>query len=602
MRITRARIDGIKGVTDDYEFGDVNVITGDNESGKTAILDAIVLGCLGWSPKYGRRPMDIGRAVSGATASVVIDFSDGQQNTFSMQRGRKPVLSTAHEFPVHAFDARAFYDEGPKARQRVVFGASDGIDPLAVTDMARKAVKEADGTHDGREAVLKALLKALKSVEVDGDGIKLVDDILAMIAEERRARRRERDEKQGLVSSLAESVSAVNLAEIDPEIDERLAALNRRIGEVTESARMHAQEAASLEDCEEFQTGYIETDSVPEIVDQSIEALESKLERLKAIEAVDWQRRIDRSRSLLNSWKDKIEEPPPRHPGIECECPKCGHAFQLKSDESPEWVESNASIEARNQVASLETHLADTRAAMEADNQEAFEAAQREIAEIGIQLEELMAERAKFAHNARIKEIAEKVDTHRAEYDKAKDTIAELSARIDGLRKAKSESDEYRTSLKQIEDGRLKVCLCDDVLSILNQTEKSIADWKADKIVAVATRFIAPVNRLAEAVIGGRYTFRDGDFWLASKTGEAHVSSMSGIQLATLYAGLGIALSAGSPSRILIMDEMQAFTRSRRRLLLETVRRMIADGEIDQFFGIDLDPVEADGVSVIHAG
>src|SRR5438045_7546804 len=79
MRITHVSAVNVKAPSFQHELGAVNVIVGNNFSFKTAILEAIRLGLLGFVPGLPRTNQGIFSLSSGPSMSVQLRLSDGRK-------------------------------------------------------------------------------------------------------------------------------------------------------------------------------------------------------------------------------------------------------------------------------------------------------------------------------------------------------------------------------------------------------------------------------------------------------------------------------------------------------------------------------------------
>src|ERR1051325_3163219 len=79
---------GLKGRTFEYQLGKVDLFVGPSFSGKTAVLDAIKIGLLGYHPKLGRRSAATFSLASGEFMSIEGELGGAKlRHAWKMERG-----------------------------------------------------------------------------------------------------------------------------------------------------------------------------------------------------------------------------------------------------------------------------------------------------------------------------------------------------------------------------------------------------------------------------------------------------------------------------------------------------------------------------------
>jgi hypothetical protein len=74
-------------------------------------------------------------------------------------------------------------------------------------------------------------------------------------------------------------------------------------------------------------------------------------------------------------------------------------------------------------------------------------------------------------------------------------------------------------------------------------------------------------------------------------------------QQAITYASLGVSLATKSPFRLFMMNEMTPLHPTNRRKLAESITKLVTNGELDQFIGLDHDETPylgIEGLTIVH--
>ena len=125
--------ENLKGRSFSYDLSPVNVIIGDNEVGKTAVLDAVIMTLLGYKLKPGKPPLRSAAAIfrscgcrgGGATElDLQAELTDGQtiHRNWTMKRGKISYTGPDAEWiPPLLLDPTGFFAiSGPERRNHVL--------------------------------------------------------------------------------------------------------------------------------------------------------------------------------------------------------------------------------------------------------------------------------------------------------------------------------------------------------------------------------------------------------------------------------------------------------------------------------------------------
>jgi hypothetical protein len=144
----------------DLEFTKpIVVITGDNQAGKTSILDSLTLALVGHIPRLGKTNEKLSSVIGwsgvldihaevpdsdfGGTIKRKFRLSGNEVDGYKKSADKEPLCSAA-------LDARSFLSSGPTARIEIIqraLGASLTISPADVRNIIQKSITDAGGQH-----------------------------------------------------------------------------------------------------------------------------------------------------------------------------------------------------------------------------------------------------------------------------------------------------------------------------------------------------------------------------------------------------------------------------------------------------------------------
>lgn len=133
MKLTKLSAQNLKAQTFSHDLASVNIITGANASGKTAVLSAVRLVLLGYDSKLGKTPQAIfaacGTKGGGAIGMTVTgQFSDGSsiERAWAMRKGKVSYTGPEQEYiPPVMLDPTAYFAMTGPARLNYVLAQCD---------------------------------------------------------------------------------------------------------------------------------------------------------------------------------------------------------------------------------------------------------------------------------------------------------------------------------------------------------------------------------------------------------------------------------------------------------------------------------------------
>lgn len=132
MRIASATLTNVKGLTAKLTLAPLTVITAsDNHARKTAVVDGIKAGLLGYHPALGKRPAETFRLSSGESMTVTLCFDTGAHLTRSWKAGKRGAigLESEGEAPpgmLAVLDTQAFIGANAKTRLAMLAHVATG--------------------------------------------------------------------------------------------------------------------------------------------------------------------------------------------------------------------------------------------------------------------------------------------------------------------------------------------------------------------------------------------------------------------------------------------------------------------------------------------
>lgn len=129
------------------------------------------------------------------------------------------------------------------------------------------------------------------------------------------------------------------------------------------------------------------------------------------------------------------------------------------------------------------------------------------------------------------------------------------------------------------------------------KAESEVAGAVKDLILAEKTKMVEQVfgkllavaNRLCEPILRSPLAYHDGRLGRWEKTKFVGWKTFSGCEKALAFAAMSIALAVDAPIKIVMLDELGRLGRDNVRQLVLLVEKLVNEGVLDQFIGIDTD-------------
>lgn len=169
MKITKCTAYNVKGQTFEFALGAFTIIIGDHRQGKTARLDALRLGLIGFVPTIGKTNAETYRALGGeGTMYVILDTDCGKAERAWSRAGdsiklKESINPMIPQTPLILLDSRSFFAMTPAAKTKWAFEHAKfdaaAFSPLAL--LARVKVLKADPHTVEHEVELATIVEDL---------------------------------------------------------------------------------------------------------------------------------------------------------------------------------------------------------------------------------------------------------------------------------------------------------------------------------------------------------------------------------------------------------------------------------------------------------
>ncbi len=640
MKLKNIKAENIKGRNIDVTLGPVNVFVGPSFSGKTAILDAIKIGLLGYHPSLGKRPQAAFALANGAAMSVNVEFENTDPKTpnwfrHQWQVERGSVKYTGPDklpsIPAVLLDVREYLGLSGPDRLKYMFERAAVGDAVTAADlfgqMNQIEVKE------GAPAQLHAAIA--EAIQIVGDldtarheeGVTVQTWLETVLDQFKAAAKDSGDavkRMQGLVQGsvdLKAQAAAPKLANVDADLasarkklDAARIDLDRALQDQSKETKRKARiEALKSEVLNVDPAKVTELKSVIEAKRLSITGYKSRTIELHA-PAADGRAKIaglerDEKRITLEIEDEKAQHS--EQMKLKC-CPFC------KSDRKG-WTQA---LE-KAHVAAIDTKevaLTQTRKALEKQQaalekatvalgkSEALDAANGtvldEIAALEDQcstwnatLQQHAAARAELAvlegQVVPVLNAAELSDLRLA-VTRLQGDVAALDLRQKQYVAGQQAEVQSAKARAELERQRVRSAVFKAGVELVRDTQQKCVDGAIGALLGTARKF-------TDGIMPGKLDYRDGDigYW-AGSTWVSH-STFSGTEEALSYAAFSVALAAESEVRLVLIDELGIADGATKNQIIGRMVELVAAGVIEQFIGCDVskaDYVGANGVTV----
>lgn len=627
MKIKRVAAKNVKGRTFDHELQSVSVIVGNSFGGKTAILDAIKLGLLGWHPKYGRKPSGSFRLASGTSMNVLLETDDNETINRAWKLSGNSVKVTGPEsevVPALLLDCREYFGMTGPQRMAYLFSKIDAGDKTETDGKLLKLVRsikpkeETEHTQAAIQECVDIIIEQNKARDIEEASTQQwMEAIVAEIKEKKTEADALVKQMAGLTQGTVQLDQGEILRDVQPELiklREQLAKANdeltkmRAIRDGAENVKKtidalkqsvkHGQDSAARK--LQLQKN-LECLDHPGTAPDIQPLLEAKTAAAASVR--DLAAEIDRAEKSFATAKQKLADAMSK----EC-CPFCkskakGWRKEIEAEYQGQMDDTAADLkklEEKFRAADLfskessKAHM-DFQKKLEAWRMKAGEAAsiESEIRRLEPhitngntsqeRLDELTAGQPAQFDAAAMNEVADRINDLRMQISDAEDRQKQFLAN-----QGKQQQAAQGVEKLQKEQARAEV---------MKMAGKATAEFQSEMIDGAIGGLMGVANQFCEGVVSWRLSYRDGEIGYATEAGSwVPNDCFSGAEEALCYAAMAVALANTAKCKIVMIDELGIIDPETKAKLLNRMMELEGSGVIDQFVGCD---VTAQGVGGI---
>lgn len=631
-RLTYISGTNIRGFDFEYPLKPVTVFCGQNESGKTAALDAIRIALLGYLPRLGKQNEATMKLASQQQVNLSVNLliTDGDAtlpNTRTWRRQpngdlKKIEVCEIKDIPEVLFDLRAWLGLTQKKRIEMIFERLGKTEiRIDEGEILSKLLKiEVLPIDEGKAAVNdlgtfvnKSLAGARRSKQ---SGLDWLTALVKELDDEKKSYAVTQERLSGQVVALRPATIPKTVKPQIDQIAKELKTVCARIAELEAARQAIGRGQARHKELEA-------TIALPVPTAKEIKELEFKIAQLKAkvdgfrsdVPELEKQRdskareytnqktKLDMAMALTAKLKDQIIQID-QLPG----CPTCK---SKKKGWQEEWLAKLTEELAISEKAeatlheSLETTrkhgkvLSDKLEAARKTAQAASETAKMH-SDMVETLENLVAcqEEVKKAI-AELKQMTEIT----GRFDQSE--LEQLQKKADSLQIQKDELLKQQSEFDRSEADRAKSATIEKQL-IAAQTRVEVFKRASTAIVLeqeailghAFKSILVDARRFTDDILLGPLDYRSGELGMETEKGWVSHETFSGRGQALAYVGLSIALAQASPVKIVILDEAGIFDKPTKIKVVERLLALAKEGFIDGAYLAD--PDAEDYASIKH--
>lgn len=607
------------------QIAPVTVFTGDNETGKTARLKAIMIGLLGHDPELGIQPGSTALHGGKNGLSVGLTFDNGTTNQRVFTRkGAKVTLNetAAITVPVVMLNADSYFDLGSKDRMRTVF-ALGGASPEDLLAKCKDRVSKIQMVPHGEVEsshlrTLSAFIDTTWTASVDKPGNEKLPIVIRALRDKINLLRSTKDAKSALSSERSEADNiTTNPTQEIKEVDATILRLQGSISQL--KAKLDAWQASvkkrtELEaliagftpaNDEELASLRKERDELQATVEGFTSLAHAEATALKAAKADVTKLRSEWGLAHAELESAKAQTCPES-------CPVCGSSADgwaaRKSEHAAGLVKQLAILKGNcERIQAAYT----TAGELVAKHTEALQRETTRDEEHRIRLArlnkvrgELQAIEQKAASVAQAKSTLESVreaefaetDIHTLEM--FTNQMVEANAKKTVVMAKLQAWNRYQAD-RAASAGLIEECEgLDAEIKVVKEVVATIESVQESEVECIFKNLMAHANRFTAGILRAPIEFRNGEVGI--QIGEQFVSdTLCGKERQIVQLAMSAALAASSSFKLLMVDEFSVFSAETQKVLLERIVSLVNEGVIDQFIAGGTSCVPVDGVKII---
>ena len=625
MKIKTLTARGLKAGDFTHELGAVNLVTGANFTGKTARLDAIRLGLLGFLPELGKQGASTFALANNGSLSVGLTTDTGltSQRSWLSDKGRVKSTESGDlpTTPPVLMDPQEYFALGEKDRVRYVFGLADlesktGVADTLIANLKRIKCSEHEAAHERKIAELCGLVDDTdrERHESSGSVQEWIDELIKRVRDDARTAKQVADRMNKTVQGNESLTASVTPAS---DVTDQLQEANTtRDGLVTRRAELFSERTrltgieAERSRLERFASGCVDQSDKRlflimvaregEIAAATKGFVSKRAEAMGNLREIEGTIKSDSRRLAEIKAERKAANAKFDAEIVQPGCPYCGacadgwqnqikDGFNLQNEKFTEQIESlTQSLAALGYTQDKATAALAAETLLDAEQ----EKLNSELWGIRENLKKIDAE-VKALDNARaqldgieviaptkLAEIQGSLDALETELGSIDAQIAVLNAA--NRRFVEAQQDEARQAAAQI--ARMEISTD---IEVLKEAVKMLESFQAHLVAEVFGDLLNAANKVTTGILRSPLEYREGE--IGRTEGSVWVShrTFSGTEKAIAYAGMSLALAKDAPVRIVMIDELGRLDAENKTLLLQRMVELTTAGTLDQFIGVD---------------
>lgn len=613
MHINRVLAHNFKGQSIDRTIGPVTVILGDNFAGKTSIADAIRLSLSGYLPAIGKTSPLLWSALAGnpeaeGTMDTQVYFDTGRTSKLTFSRNKKGSIALEGAVPSDLaldpmlLDVRQFFRLTAEQRTAAIFAAAGDVQ-IKTDDIEKTlwGIEAMPVAH--RDTVLRDLTaEVLKAFKAEPSPQRTCEKLTAAWKERLKdVKAREKIASGAFAGMKLPQVMPAYPDGLEEAVRQRddllvkrgeLTALLRddqRVAQLEVIVRQKTEELEAARKALEEEPAPGEQPSQPTILIE-YEAAQTEIAELR-----------ERLR-VVNEEHARVKAEHARMEGVDL-CPCCGlkggmdRARENLAKRLVELTESGAqATKALEEILEPFDDIRSVGAEFAEAKQEYAQATQRladlktavATAEAGLDRAKAELEKLTGDRHDRVKVLTEAVAG-----------LPPLETRITEMKALKTEFDNYQSLIREREKREQECLRMGCEVTVLDGAVKGLSALIAKVSEEVFAKVLGLSDAFTSGLINSPLKFRDGE--LGREVSEADQAmgrkaplgswiphtSFSGTEELLAMAGFAVALARMAPFKLVILDELGRLTADRRSAVVKRVKKLVADGVIDQVVLID---------------
>lgn len=605
----------------------ITMIVGRNFAGKTAILQAIKLGLLGFIPGLSKRARDIFMALSSGR-SMAIQLNVGGthliEHAWVMDKDKvsydhRPAAGLP-ETPLVVLDAKSYFEMPAQERIGMIFKTMQ-------LDNSNIQQRIADIARDFERGNMEGPARTLREViTTHGDRFQdWLERALVRIGEMEKENKAAAERMQKTVQGLAhlenQSVAAP-AAQLRQQLEAARADLEKLVMDhaaarkpfelANNQAQQRARHTALIQRYEPLAAGYenaqAEYDKENALLNPNgppvLREVREKLLQARA----DHNDAVNRAAIATEALAEF--EADMKALAAKPKCPTCRRKFagKMNAEAQAEIDEERAKLE----VAVKEKTAAIKKAATAKDRAqkahddllaeaEQYTAIHARVMEAKIKLDHGKSAKEQLEESRQVMATLGVVETSQDGAEEAQRLAEAIDEKRESITKLEGDirtADMAAGGVKRLTDARQEAERHTVLAKSYKGALKALQERREAFIAEAFKPLLKVCNLFGQEIMITPLEYHDGELGRRREDGGwISMVAFSGAEEAITYAAINAALGATSPARIVLMDEMGKIDVPNKVQLMRNVRDAIEQKVIHQFIGIDVDPTAYERVN-----